>query len=174
MRSLSYTPPVLPDPMMYSESGTALYWQDGEGYISADQWLAARGAPKSPQDSGGSWLNDGFRVGTLFTINSGAVLKVNAVTASKLTLTTDGALTNSTGTVSIQRKSQAVTFDATNWYGEVTVQVQADTRYVDTGHIITSAGVSAGIDMALHVVARLLGPETARATARQMEYPYPE
>ena len=43
-------------------------------------------------------------------------------------------------------------------------------RYVDNGHIITSAGISAGIDMSLHVVGRLLGEAAARATARQMEY----
>ena len=45
-----------------------------------------------------------------------------------------------------------------------------DARYVDEGHVITSAGISAGIDMALHVVARLHGEETARWTARRMEY----
>ena len=50
------------------------------------------------------------------------------------------------------------------------VQVQADVRYVDTGTVLTSAGVSAGIDMALHLVGRLLGPEVAAATAREMEY----
>jgi len=35
---------------------------------------------------------------------------------------------------------------------------------------VTSAGISAGIDMSLHVVARLLGEEWASATALQMEY----
>ena len=45
-----------------------------------------------------------------------------------------------------------------------------DARIVDEGKIITSAGVSAGIDMALHVVRRLHGEEIARATARDMEY----
>ena len=50
------------------------------------------------------------------------------------------------------------------------VQVRDDRRWVDTGRIITSAGVSAGIDMALHVVARLLGADVARDTARRMEY----
>jgi transcriptional regulator GlxA family with amidase domain len=48
--------------------------------------------------------------------------------------------------------------------------VLADTRVVDEGEIVTSAGVSAGIDMALHVVARLHGDEIARRTARDMEY----
>lgn len=43
-------------------------------------------------------------------------------------------------------------------------------RFVDYGGIVTSAGVSAGIDGALHVVERLHGAETAAATARYMEY----
>lgn len=50
------------------------------------------------------------------------------------------------------------------------ITMLADQRVVDEGHIITSAGVSAGIDMSLHVVARLHGIETARWTARRMEY----
>ena len=50
------------------------------------------------------------------------------------------------------------------------VTMLADTRVVDEGHVITSAGVSAGIDMALHVVARLHGAATAAWTARRMEY----
>jgi hypothetical protein len=45
-----------------------------------------------------------------------------------------------------------------------------DQRVVDEGHIITSAGVSAGIDMSLHMVARLHGMDTVRWTARRMEY----
>jgi putative intracellular protease/amidase len=43
-------------------------------------------------------------------------------------------------------------------------------RFVDNGRVITTAGVSAGIDGALHVVARLLGRYTAERTARYMEY----
>ena len=42
-------------------------------------------------------------------------------------------------------------------------------RFVDEG-IITSAGISAGIDMALHVVSKLLGPEVSDDTAAYMEY----
>ena len=51
-------------------------------------------------------------------------------------------------------------------------EVPGDRRYVDNGRIITSAGISAGIDMALHVVERLLGEEHAAVTARHMEYEY--
>ena len=43
-------------------------------------------------------------------------------------------------------------------------------RFVDNGSIITTAGVSAGIDGALHTVARLLGRSVADQTARYMEY----
>ena len=51
-----------------------------------------------------------------------------------------------------------------------TTDVLAGVRVVDEGEIITSAGVSAGIDMALHVVRRLHGDDVARRTARDMEY----
>ncbi|HEX9412617.1 MAG TPA: DJ-1/PfpI family protein [Ktedonobacterales bacterium] len=43
-------------------------------------------------------------------------------------------------------------------------------RFVDEGRVVTSAGISAGIDMALHLVARLAGADVARQTAEQMEY----
>lgn len=45
-----------------------------------------------------------------------------------------------------------------------------DQRVVDEGKIVTAAGVSAGIDMALHVVERRHGHAIAAATARDMEY----
>jgi transcriptional regulator GlxA family with amidase domain len=53
------------------------------------------------------------------------------------------------------------------------IEVRENVRYVDNGHIVTSAGVSAGIDMALHIVSRLLGEEIAAATAHGMEYADP-
>jgi transcriptional regulator GlxA family with amidase domain len=54
------------------------------------------------------------------------------------------------------------------------VTVEYDKHVVEDGRIITSAGISAGIDMALKVVERYCGENIARATARHMEYPYPE
>lgn len=45
-------------------------------------------------------------------------------------------------------------------------------RYVDNGKIVLSAGVSAGIDMALYVVSRLLGAEVAAETAHYIQYDY--
>ncbi len=52
------------------------------------------------------------------------------------------------------------------------IEVVRDQHVVNDGSIITSAGISAGIDMALRVVARYHGEAIARATARYMEYPY--
>jgi transcriptional regulator GlxA family with amidase domain len=50
------------------------------------------------------------------------------------------------------------------------LDVRDDVRWVDNGRIVSSAGISAGIDMSLHLVARLAGPELAERTARQMDY----
>lgn len=50
------------------------------------------------------------------------------------------------------------------------IDVRDDVRYVDAGDIVTSAGVSAGIDMALYVIERLHGRGVAERTARYMEY----
>jgi transcriptional regulator GlxA family with amidase domain len=50
------------------------------------------------------------------------------------------------------------------------VEVDADARFVDDGEIVTAAGVSAGIDMALHLVARLESPERARSVRRYIQY----
>jgi transcriptional regulator GlxA family with amidase domain len=52
------------------------------------------------------------------------------------------------------------------------VEVVDGARYVDHGDVATSAGVSAGIDLALHLVARLAGEDLATATARQMDHPW--
>jgi transcriptional regulator GlxA family with amidase domain len=49
-----------------------------------------------------------------------------------------------------------------------------DRRVIDEGSIVTSAGVSAGIDMALYMLARLNGIDVARDTARGMEYSWNE
>jgi transcriptional regulator GlxA family with amidase domain len=55
-----------------------------------------------------------------------------------------------------------------------TVITDVDARFVDEGDLITSAGVSAGIDMSLHLVARLAGTERARAVRREIQYdPHP-
>lgn len=50
------------------------------------------------------------------------------------------------------------------------VEVMENVKFVDEGHIITSAGISAGINMSFHIVKNLLGVEIAEETAKNMEY----
>ncbi|MEG3145293.1 DJ-1/PfpI family protein [Sphingomonas sp. RT2P30] len=50
------------------------------------------------------------------------------------------------------------------------VNIYPDARIVDNGRIVTSAGISAGIDAALYVIARLFGDPSAAETARYMQY----
>ena len=67
---------------------------------------------------------------------------------------------------------------ATTWWGslealtelDATIDVRADDRFVDTGEVVTAAGVSAGIDMALHLVSRLGSVERAREVRRYIQY----
>lgn len=67
--------------------------------------------------------------------------------------------------------------EATTHYGSIAglkryekIKVCDDRRVVDNGKIVTAAGVSAGIDGALHIVGRLCGQDTAKSTAKYMEY----
>ena len=50
------------------------------------------------------------------------------------------------------------------------IEVRPDDRYVDDGDVITAAGVSAGIEMALHLVDRLAGTDRAREVRRYIQY----
>jgi transcriptional regulator GlxA family with amidase domain len=50
------------------------------------------------------------------------------------------------------------------------IQADRESRFVDDGEVITAAGVSAGIDMALHLVARLHSKERAQAVRRGIQY----
>lgn len=48
--------------------------------------------------------------------------------------------------------------------------VRPNVRFVDNGKVITTAGISAGIDGALHLVAKIRGEDAARQVAQYMEY----
>ena len=50
------------------------------------------------------------------------------------------------------------------------IDVRPDDRFVDDGDVVTAAGVSAGIDMALHLVARLASVERAKEVRRGIQY----
>ena len=54
------------------------------------------------------------------------------------------------------------------------IKVQSNLRWVDEGNLITSAGISAGIDMSLHLVERIAGRALAARTARQLDFDWKE
>ena len=68
--------------------------------------------------------------------------------------------------------------DAITWYGAAkalqkrypAIHVREGKRFTDNGKVITTAGISAGIDGALHVLERLLGRDVADRTAAFVEY----
>ena len=51
-----------------------------------------------------------------------------------------------------------------------TIEVRTDERFVDDADVVTSAGISAGIDMALHLMSRLAGVDRAREVGRGIQY----
>ncbi len=55
------------------------------------------------------------------------------------------------------------------------IKIKHNVRYTDNGRILTSGGISAGIEMSLHIIKRLYGEDIALKTAQRMEYRvYPE
>jgi transcriptional regulator GlxA family with amidase domain len=92
------------------------------------------------------------RAQLVLSVCTGSLLLARAGLLGGLTVTTHAEVLDS-----LARLAPDATIDATQ-------------RFDDNGRIITAAGISAGIDAALHVVSRLLGPAHARTTARHMEY----
>jgi transcriptional regulator GlxA family with amidase domain len=83
---------------------------------------------------------------------------------------TGGALLARTGVLDSRRAtSNKMAWEWVLQQGDK-VDWQRRARWVDTGDVVTSSGVSAGIDMALGLIARLHGRETAEQAARAMEY----
>ena len=76
----------------------------------------------------------------------------------------------------LEGRSATTHWRSLDWMRESfpSVTVERDKHVVEDGRLFTSAGISAGIDMALKVVERYWGIDIARATAKQMEYPYPD
>ena len=90
----------------------------------------------------------------------------------------DNVLTVCTGAFIAGKLGMLDGLDVTTWYAAIPrlteqfpkARVQPGRRFIDNGKVITTAGVSAGIDGALHVVARTLGRYVADRTAEYMEY----
>lgn len=99
-----------------------------------------------------SWLQRQAAVSHYFSVCTGAFILGKAALLDGLTVTTFHD--------SIEHLRQAVP----------RAKVLSDVRFVDNGKVITSAGISAGIDGALHLVSKLRGKDMAQRVARYMEY----
>jgi transcriptional regulator GlxA family with amidase domain len=92
----------------------------------------------------------------------------------------DGTLVTSvcTGALVLAKAGLLSGRPATTWWGRLdtlaeldpTIDVRPEDRFVDSGEIVTAAGVSAGIDMALHLVRRLHSEERAKEVRRYIQY----
>lgn len=107
-------------------------------------------------------MNNPAMVEWIASVSTGAELVLSVCTGS-LVLAKAGLLSGLAAT------THHGTFDLLRELAPGTTVVE-DRRFVDNGKVVTSGGISAGIDMSLHIVARLLGEETAERTARHMEY----
>ena len=79
-------------------------------------------------------------------------------------------LANAGALAGLEATTNRRAFDWVVSVSPVDVRWDRTRRWVDAGRIVTSAGVSAGPDMALHLVERLAGEDVARAAAVRMEY----
>lgn len=125
---------------------------------------------------GGGYNADGTAFGSRREMNNPIVLhwvKEQASTA-KLTLSV------CTGALILAKAGLLEGLEATTHYLAIDglkkisdkISVKENVRFVDNETIITSAGISAGIDMSLYTVCKLLGKEAADETAKYMQYDY--
>jgi transcriptional regulator GlxA family with amidase domain len=116
--------------------------------------------------------------GTRAAVNNAPFLHQLAAASKRATVTatvcTGSALLARTGL--LDNRPATSNKLAWNWVLQQGPRVQwiRHARWVDDGTMITSSGVSAGIDMALSLIARLNGRELALAAARNMEYRWHE
>ena len=125
---------------------------------------------------GGGYDVDGTPFGSRREMNNPIVLnwvKEQAATA-KLTLSvcTGSLILAKAGLLDgLEATTHYLAIDALKKVSEKIV-VKENVRFVDSGSIITSAGISAGIDMSLYTVSKLLGKEVADEAAKYMQYDY--
>lgn len=101
----------------------------------------------------GTWLRDLAAGGTLLT----------SVCTGSLVLADAGLLHNRPATTYWSEMETLTQLDPS-------IELRPNDRFVDSGEVITAAGVSAGIDMALHLVARLASTDRARQVRRAIQY----
>ncbi len=135
-------------------------------------------------------VSDGMRVVPQFDFESAPLPKVVVVPAQSdptpattkwlraVARTADVMMSVCTGAFVLAKAGLLDGHGATTHHGSLVrlameypnVTVHRGARFVDNGRIATAAGLSAGIDLALHIAARYYGEETATKTAYYMEY----
>ena len=116
--------------------------------------------------------------GTRKEMNNGLLLSWIAERAKKVetlaSVCTGSLLLGKAGL--LEERRATTHWRSLDWMSELfpRTKVEKGFHFVEDGNLLTSAGISAGIDMALMVVARYFGENVARATAKHMEYPFPE
>ena len=116
--------------------------------------------------------------GTRREVNNDTLVKWIAARAHKTKLTASVCTGSSLlGKAGLLDGREATThWRAFDFLGESApnAKIRKDVLFTMVEPIFTSAGISAGIDLALCIVSHFFGKEIAQATARQMEYPYPK
>jgi transcriptional regulator GlxA family with amidase domain len=113
-----------------------------------------------------SLLADEETLGWIRDVSSNATLTTSVCTGALL-LSKAGLLKDMEATT---HWAAMELLESINQADRLNIRIVRDVRFTDSGSVITSAGVSAGIDMALHVVERMFGKEVADETAIYMEY----
>lgn len=128
--------------------------RDEAGPIDAIMQVGGNGTLQLMKDDTHlGWIRDQMAQGTLVT----------SVCTGALVLATAGVLRNRPATTHWASLDQLAQIDPT-------IEVRPNDRFVDDGNVVTSAGVTAGIDMALHLVARLGSVDSAQAVRRLIQY----
>lgn len=123
---------------------------------------------------GGGFHADGTPFGTRKEINNTTIINWiqhwQPKTELTLSVCTGSLLLGKAGLLDgLQATTHWKAFEAMRQVAPHT-ELLENVRWVDNGKIILSAGVSAGIDMSLHVISKLLGKEPANETAQYMQY----
>lgn len=125
---------------------------------------------------GGGFNADGTPFGTRYEMNNDVLLNWIKTRSASSEL----VLSVCSGALILARAGLLDNLEATTHFMAVdllkslapTTKVSPEKRWVDNGKVILSAGVSAGIDMALHVVEKLQGQAVTKETARYIQYDY--
>lgn len=121
---------------------------------------------------GGGWASQAVH-GVRTEIASGRIaseiVRLRDAGASLASVCTGAMLLSAAGVLRGRRcTTHAVAREALAAEGGVLV----DARVVDDGDVITAGGVTSGIDLGLHLIARLRGPDARAIAARRLEYPF--